>query len=633
MKQILRHSAFYLTTALMIIVSNSLLGQSSHRQSPIRGGNTQQASTPQVMEAKIRTPEAITQKLSGACTQTENFTTNLPIPDNDPLGLFDSKQVSNAPGTALGIDAKLLQVCITIDHTFIGDLIVELAAPSGQVVTLVDRPGIPATSFGCGEDNIDVCFELGTGNDVENECNTPPPAISGVFTAHDGDDLNDINTAGGSPNGFWELRITDNEFGDVGTLIGWSLVFNNGPVASWNPPIEVCESSGIVNLANFITGTTGGSFSGIGVSGNNFDPNGLAGPIEITYDVMDASGCTDSETKTINVIDSPPTAGFTYVAFGTTINFLNSSSGGTTFSWDFGDSGMSTNENAQHTYAAAGNYTVILTATNACGSDTSSQVINVLVCTDEMNDGSFEAGPMGGVWNEASTNFGTPICNVASCGNGTGTGPSKGSYWAWFGGWAAFEEASVDQDIMIPVGSASITFKLEQIVCDSPDDFMNLVIDTDTVFTTNGGTSICGTLGYSLQAVNLDTYADGNMHNIKFFSRSYGTNGNVTNFFVDEVKLFACPFVGINENILDQLVIVSPNPASDFINVTFEGLTSNRVRLEIYDALGKMTLQTGTINVPGNHIETIDVTGWNKGMYFIRIYDGEYFTVKKALIK
>jgi PKD repeat protein len=586
-----------------------------------------------VTGGSVRTTDAVTQKLTGACTVTETFTSNLPIPDNDPLGLIDSKQVSNAPGNTLGVDAKLLQVCVTIDHTFIGDLIVELAAPNGQVVKLIDRPGIPSTSFGCAEDNIEVCFELGTGNDVENECNTPPPAISGVFTAHDGDDLNKINLAGGDPNDFWELRITDNEFGDAGTLVEWSLVFNNGPVASWSPPAEVCESAGVVDLSTFVNGTPGGTFSGSGVSGNNFDPNGLSGPIDITYDVVDGSGCTDSETKTINVIDTPPTAGFTYVAFGTTINFTSTSVGGTTFSWDFGDSGMSNNENTQHTYAAAGTYTVILTATNACGDDTSAQNITVLVCTDEMTDGSFEAGPLGGIWNEASTNFGTPICNISSCGTGTGTGPSKGNFWAWFGGWSAFEEASVDQDIMIPVGSASITFKLEQIVCDSPDDFMNLVIDTDTIFTTNGGSSLCGTLGYSLQAVNIDAYADGNMHNIKFFSRSYGTNGNVTNFFVDEVTLYACPFVGIAENILDQHVSIAPNPASEFINVNFQGLTSNRVRIEVYDALGKLNEKTGTINVPGNHIERIDVTDWNEGIYFIRVYDGDFFTVKKAMVQ
>ncbi|MFQ5577576.1 MAG: hypothetical protein ACE5G8_11395, partial [Anaerolineae bacterium] len=63
-------------------------------------------------------------------------------------------------------------------------------------------------------------------------------------------------------------------------------------------------------------------------------------------------------------------------------------------------------------------------------------------------DGGFEAGPNGGTWNEFSTNFGTPICDVFTCGFGNGTGPRSGLYWAWFGGFGGgLEDGSVDQDI------------------------------------------------------------------------------------------------------------------------------------------------------------------------------------------
>ena len=65
-------------------------------------------------------------------------------------------------------------------------------------------------------------------------------------------------------------------------------------------------------------------------------------------------------------------------------------------------------------------------------------------------DPGFEAGPFGGVWTESSTNFGTPICDVGGCGTGTGTGPNSGSFWVWFGGIGAFEEASVSQSVTIP---------------------------------------------------------------------------------------------------------------------------------------------------------------------------------------
>ena len=38
-----------------------------------------------------------------------------------------------------------------------------------------------------------------------------------------------------------------------------------------------------------------------------------------------------------------------------------------------------------------------------------------------VTDGSFEAGIGSGAWTESSTTFGTPLCDLAGCGNGTGT--------------------------------------------------------------------------------------------------------------------------------------------------------------------------------------------------------------------
>jgi PKD repeat protein len=56
-----------------------------------------------------------------------------------------------------------------------------------------------------------------------------------------------------------------------------------------------------------------------------------------------------------------------------------SSNGPTSWSWDFGDGGTSTVQNPQHTYNAAGTYTVALTATNQYGSDTNTKLNYITV--------------------------------------------------------------------------------------------------------------------------------------------------------------------------------------------------------------------------------------------------------------
>ena len=50
------------------------------------------------------------------------------------------------------------------------------------------------------------------------------------------------------------------------------------------------------------------------------------------------------------------------MSLGTTINFNNTGSVGTSYSWNFGDGGTSNLPSDSHTYNVAGTYTVILTA-------------------------------------------------------------------------------------------------------------------------------------------------------------------------------------------------------------------------------------------------------------------------------
>ncbi|MGI9610006.1 MAG: M4 family metallopeptidase, partial [Acidimicrobiia bacterium] len=152
-------------------------------------------------------------------------------------------------------------------------------------------------------------------------------------------------------------------------------------------------------------------------------------------------------------------------------------------------------------------------------------------------DPSFEAGAFGGTWTESSLNFGTPICDVGSCGTGTGTGPSDGSFWTWFGGIGAYEAGSVSQSVTIPATATDLTFDLEQIICDHPADYMEVVIDGNVEFLSDGSSGLCGSFGYSQQVVDVSGYADGGTYTLEFRSEIFGNNGAGTNFFVDNIEL------------------------------------------------------------------------------------------------
>ncbi|GAA4809745.1 hypothetical protein GCM10011365_15440 [Marinicella pacifica] len=151
-------------------------------------------------------------------------------------------------------------------------------------------------------------------------------------------------------------------------------------------------------------------------------------------------------------------------------------------------------------------------------------------------DPGFEAGPFGGVWTESSTNFGTPICDVGGCGTGTGTGPNSGSFWTWFGGISAFEEASVSQSVTIPpAGSVTLSFFLESAVCNGTG-FMEVLIDGNQEYLFDQTNPNCGVLGYNQVNVDLTAY-QGQTVNLEFHSITQGDD--TVNIFIDDVSMDA----------------------------------------------------------------------------------------------
>jgi gliding motility-associated-like protein len=78
------------------------------------------------------------------------------------------------------------------------------------------------------------------------------------------------------------------------------VTVNPLPVVNAGTNQTVCEGSGVVTLAG---SPAGGTFTGTGMTGNNFDP--AAGTQTITYDYTDGNGCSNSDQVTITVEPTP----------------------------------------------------------------------------------------------------------------------------------------------------------------------------------------------------------------------------------------------------------------------------------------------------------------------------------------
>jgi PKD repeat protein len=97
-----------------------------------------------------------------------------------------------------------------------------------------------------------------------------------------------------------------------------------------------------------------------------------AGDYTVTLVASNAAGSSSPVSKTVSVTVPPaPTASFTWSAVASpplTVQLTDTSTGSpTAWAWNFGDGSNATTKNPTHTYAAAGDYTVTLVASNATG--------------------------------------------------------------------------------------------------------------------------------------------------------------------------------------------------------------------------------------------------------------------------
>jgi hypothetical protein len=172
-------------------------------------------------------------------------------------------------------------------------------------------------------------------------------------------------------------------------------------------------------------------------------------------------------------------------------------------------------------------------------------------CADKVADGSFEVGTPSTDWAEASTNFGTPICDNAICGDAQGTAfPLTGSFFVWFGGVDAVEVGSVSQAVSIPLGAtATLRFYLHMpSTSGDASDVFEVTVDGDVLFTLDA-TESANYAAYTMVEVDLSAYNDGWPHDLMFISLSNGDAGagTLTNLLLDDVTLLACDGTCVHE--------------------------------------------------------------------------------------
>ena len=142
---------------------------------------------------------------------THSRTQTLAIPDDDAAGVVSTLFVPIS-GRIKDVNVRIN----SIDHTFVGDLKVELTSPdNATTVRLVEHVGGPNND---GDDLVDTVFDDEAATTIGSGASAAP--YTGSFRPQ-GDQLARFD--GKEQQGTWKLRVSDRFENDTGSLIGWEL--------------------------------------------------------------------------------------------------------------------------------------------------------------------------------------------------------------------------------------------------------------------------------------------------------------------------------------------------------------------------------------------------------------------------
>ena len=159
---------------------------------------------------------------------THSRTQTLAIPDDDAGGVVSTLFVPIS-GRIKDLDVRIN----SIDHSFVGDLKVELVSPdNATTVRLIEHVGGPNNG---GDDLVDTVFDDEAATTIGTGASAAP--YTGSFRPQ-GDQLGRFD--GKEQQGTWKLRVSDRYENDTGSLLSWGLTIRT---AQCDPDVNAPDTA------------------------------------------------------------------------------------------------------------------------------------------------------------------------------------------------------------------------------------------------------------------------------------------------------------------------------------------------------------------------------------------------------
>jgi len=529
------------------------------------------------------------------CTPPVSGTTFLP--DGSGVSYTTSIAVNcfNA-GQTITAASNISNVCLTMEHSYLGDLNIVLICPNGQSMILKSYANGGNGTF-LGSPLDDPATGPGTGSTY---CFTPTATTllvnGGTVTAGSpagasiapGNYMptNPFTNLIGCPlNGNWTIQVTDNLGADNGYIFNWDVNFTVAAAAGAFTPTIVSQGwTATPGLTS--TGTTTATVTPTATGSQCY-----------TYFITDNFGCTYNQVQCVTVNPNTPVNAGADVSICPGASTTLSASNASTYTWSPA-TGLSGTTGASVTANPAVTTTYTVTGTSASGCITTDQVVVTVTAPPVVNAGLDQAICVGGsatlTASGATTYSWSPATGLSATTGASVTATPAATTTYTVTGTTAGCTAS-DQVIVTVNPVATVNANVDQTVCAG---------GTITLAGTVGGSATSGTWSAT----------SGTFSNATSLTSTYTptiTSGTVTLTLTTNDPAGSCPAV-------TDIMVVTVNPlpivnAGNDVSICVGASTSlTAIGASSYSWLPGGQI-TATINVTPVATTTYTVTGTTSG--------------------
>lgn len=413
-------------------------------------------------------------------------------------------------------------------------------------------------------------------------------------------------------------------------------------------------NNGVVAFTNTSLGNTANYFWSFGDGSSSVAPHPSHqfnnGSYTVCLTVIDsANTCSNTFCDSIVITGSNTVcqAAFTYSINNGVVNFNNTSTGASSYSWDFGDnSASSTVVNPVHTYPLPGIYYVWLQTFDATGNQCDSVQASIIIPGNGPCQASFTYSINNGVVAFTNTSTGNTASYFWSFGDGSSSSAPHPSHQFNNGSYTVcltiIDSANTCSDtfcdsIVITGGNTPCNAYFV-VVPDSSNNYSYEIYEQSTG----------GQLTYSWD------FGDGTTSTLQLPTHTYTGAGpyyvcltvtnsltNCTSTYCDSIATTSGALSVIVKSLaasVQELEIVSslenyPNPFNGSTTIAYELKQDAPVQLTIVDLIGKtVAIVDAESKASGKHSINWNADGITPGMYFIHLKVNNKITTRKIII-